>query len=89
MKNKTAVFFGKFQPPHLGHIITINRILRNFNKLIVGITSDNKIGQDPNQIKKVFEEAFQDYKKILKDSQLIFDCRGHFRKLKLKKIINV
>ena len=64
MKNKTAVFFGKFQPPHLGHIITINRILRNFNKLIVGITSDNKIGQDPNQIKKVFEEAFQDYKKI-------------------------
>ena len=64
MKNKTAVFFGKFQPPHLGHIITINRILRNFNKLIVGITSDNKIGQDPNQIKKLFEEAFQDYKKI-------------------------
>tara|TARA_B110000008_G_scaffold161818_1_gene162418 strand:+ start:87 stop:1109 length:1023 start_codon:yes stop_codon:yes gene_type:complete len=64
MKNKTAVFFGKFQPPHLGHIITINRILRNFNKLIVGITSDNKVGQNPNQIKKVFEEAFQDYKKI-------------------------
>ena len=64
MKNKTAVFFGKFQPPHLGHIITINRILRNFNKLIVGITSDNKIGLDPNQIKKVFEEAFLDYKKI-------------------------
>tara|TARA_B100000795_G_scaffold260183_1_gene235799 strand:+ start:57 stop:1085 length:1029 start_codon:yes stop_codon:yes gene_type:complete len=64
MKNKTAVFFGKFQPPHLGHIITINRILRDFNKLIVGITSDNKIGQDPNQIKKVFEEVFQDYKKI-------------------------
>ena len=64
MKNKTAVFFGKFHPPHLGHIITINRILRDFNELIVAITSDSKKGLDPNQIKKIFEEAFQDNKKI-------------------------
>ena len=64
MKNKTAVFFGKFHPPHLGHIITINRILRDFNELIVAITSDNKKGLDPSQIKKILEEAFQDNKRI-------------------------
>ena len=64
MKNKTAVFFGKFHPPHLGHIITINRILRDFNELIVAITSNNKKGLDPSQIKKILEEAFQDNKRI-------------------------
>lgn len=64
MKNKTAVFFGKFHPPHLGHIITINRILLDFNELIVAITSNNKKGLDPSQIKKILEEAFQDNKRI-------------------------
>tara|TARA_A100001015_G_scaffold318323_1_gene437885 strand:+ start:3948 stop:5243 length:1296 start_codon:yes stop_codon:yes gene_type:complete len=29
-----------------------------------------------------------DYKKIVKNSRLIFDCRGYFRNIKLEKIIN-
>ena len=64
MKNKTAIFFGKFQPPHLGHIITIKHILRGFNKLIVGITYNDKDGLDPKKIKKIFNTAFKDYKNI-------------------------
>ncbi len=65
MKDKTAAFFGKFQPPHLGHIITIKRILKDFNKIIIVITHDkNKESLDPKQIKKIFEEAFEDNKNI-------------------------
>ena len=64
MKNKTAVFFGKFQPPHLGHIITINRILNKFNKLIIAITFVNNSNLNPYKIKKTFEEAFPNNKKI-------------------------
>lgn len=65
MKDKTAAFFGKFQPPHLGHIITIKRILKDFNKIIIVITNDkSKQSLDTKQIKKIFEEAFEDNKNI-------------------------
>lgn len=64
MKNKTAIFFGKFYPPHLGHVITINRILNNFKKLIVGITSNDKVDLDPYKIREILKEVFQDNKKI-------------------------
>jgi cytidyltransferase-like protein len=66
MTNKTAIFFGKFQPPHLGHVITIKRLLPNFKKLIIGITyvkSKNSILK-PKQIKKILKEIFQDYNNI-------------------------
>jgi len=59
MKKKTAVFIGKFQPPHLGHIITINRILKKFDKVIVGITYNKIDNLDPHKIKKILEEVFQ------------------------------
>lgn len=66
MKDKIAAFFGKFQPPHLGHIITIKRILKDFNKIIVVITNDHKNESlDPKQIKKIFKEIFYDNKHIL------------------------
>ena len=65
MKDKTAAFFGKFQPPHLGHLITIKRILKNFKKIIIVITHDkSKQSLDTKQIKKIFEEAFEDNKNI-------------------------
>ena len=64
MKNKTAVFFGKFQPPHLGHVITIKRILQDFKKLIVGITYTDKNGLGPNKIKKIFEDTFKNEKNM-------------------------
>jgi cytidyltransferase-like protein len=60
MKNKTALFVGRFQPPHLGHVITMNRILRNFKRLIVGITHKDEEGLAPKKIKEIFKEAFQD-----------------------------
>jgi len=34
----TAFFPGKFQPPHLGHILTINKIYNQYDKIIIGVT---------------------------------------------------
>ena len=37
----TALFPGKFQPPHLGHIISIMSICDQYDKVIVAVTDDN------------------------------------------------
>lgn len=37
-KDKTALFVGKFQPPHLGHITTIMNQYGRYEKIIVGVT---------------------------------------------------
>jgi len=40
-KTRQVAFFpGKFHPPHLGHIQTINKILSKYKKVIVGVTGD-------------------------------------------------
>ena len=36
----TVFFPGKFQPVHLGHIISIMNIYEKFDKIIIGITQD-------------------------------------------------
>ncbi|MFW9969668.1 MAG: nicotinamide-nucleotide adenylyltransferase [Candidatus Odinarchaeota archaeon] len=38
-KNKTALFIGRFQPIHHGHIYIINQILKSHNKIKIGIGS--------------------------------------------------
>ena len=37
MINKIAIFSGRFDPPHLGHIITLHKILTCYSKVIVPI----------------------------------------------------
>ena len=43
MKNKSIhsgpVFLGKFQPPHIGHVITISKLLDAYPNLAIGITN--------------------------------------------------
>lgn len=34
----TALFMGRFQPPHLGHILTIKNLSKKYSKLIIGVT---------------------------------------------------
>ena len=34
----TAVFIGKFQPPHIGHILTAKKLLSEYSSVIIGIT---------------------------------------------------
>lgn len=37
---KIGFFPGKFHPPHVGHILTILKILPKYKKLIIGVTED-------------------------------------------------
>lgn len=34
----TALFLGRFQPPHVGHLLTIKKLSSKYDKLIVGVT---------------------------------------------------
>lgn len=47
-----ALFIGKFQPPHVGHILTARRLLLEYDKIIIGVTESL-----PNiiPVKKVLE----------------------------------
>jgi len=63
MKNKVAIFMGKFQPPHLGHIRTILRIYRDYSKLIIGVTEDKRV-MSAYDVKNILDEIFIDYDSI-------------------------
>lgn len=35
---KTALFLGRFQPPHVGHLLTIRSLAARYDKVIIGVT---------------------------------------------------
>ncbi len=63
MKKNIGLFLGKFQPPHLGHVRTILNLKDDYDKLIVGVTEDERI-LSFNEIKTIFMDIFKDFKKI-------------------------
>ena len=54
-----AFFPGKFQPPHLGHVETINRILEDYDKVIIGITEDKPRVMSQKEVAQHFKKAFK------------------------------
>lgn len=34
----TALFLGRFQPPHVGHVLTIRRLAKRFDRVVIGVT---------------------------------------------------
>ncbi len=63
MSKNVAIFLGKFQPPHLGHIRTILRIYKEYEKLIIGVTEDKKI-MSTTEVCDILNEVFADFKSI-------------------------
>lgn len=56
---KTAFFPGKFQPVHLGHIITLMNIYDKYDKIIVGITEDTPEVISQEERKDIFDRVFK------------------------------
>ena len=56
---KIAFFPGKFQPVHLGHIVTLMSIYNEYDKIIVGITEDKPDIISQEERKSIFESVLK------------------------------
>jgi len=61
VKSKNILFPGKFQPPHLGHILTIIKLYHKYNKIIIAITDDKPEVMSQLKRKKIFDDIFKDF----------------------------
>jgi nicotinamide-nucleotide adenylyltransferase len=66
---KIALFPGRFQPPHLGHILTIMRIYPIYDEIIVGISEYTYGGRkkrvlSTKKIMNILEKLFINLPKI-------------------------
>jgi nicotinamide mononucleotide adenylyltransferase len=63
--NETAVFIGKFQPPHIGHILTIRKLLLEYKSVIIAVTEGK-----PNLIS--YEMVSSIFKNVLAEQEVSF-----------------
>ncbi|WP_449448236.1 adenylyltransferase/cytidyltransferase family protein [Thermomonas brevis] len=59
-----AIFLGKFQPPHLGHVRTILSVAKEFEHVIVGITMGEPQVIDYGEAKDIMQDVFAHNPKI-------------------------
>ena len=58
------LFIGKFQPPHLGHILTINKLIKKYSVVTIGITEGKPKFFKRKKIKLIFESIYHNEKKV-------------------------
>ena len=51
----TALFIGKFQPPHIGHLLTINKLKSKYKKLVIGVTEGEPNFVPVSTVIEIFE----------------------------------
>lgn len=59
-----AFFPGRFQPPHIGHILTLMRLYPQYDKIIIGISENTYGGRkkqilSPKTVKAILGNVFQ------------------------------
>jgi len=74
-KPESVAFFpGKFQPVHMGHITSIMKIFEDYEKIIIGITSDSPNVLSLQKRKEVFQSVlsrFDKFEYVFFDTALI------------------
>ena len=64
-KSKSVAFFpGKFQPVHMGHVTSLMKIFDDYDKIIIGITSDPPNVLSLNARKEIFESVLSRFNKF-------------------------
>lgn len=58
------LFIGKFQPPHLGHVLTINLLRKKYSHIDIGITAGKPRLLSQNKVSKIFNLVFFNDKNI-------------------------
>lgn len=66
MRKVTALFVGRFQPFHKGHLHAIKYILANFDEVVIGIGTSNKSDTSDNPF------SFEERKTIIEESGIKF-----------------
>lgn len=64
----TAILPGRFQPPHLGHILTLMRIYPLYDEIIIAVTSYTYGGKKKQvlpipQVVKILQDVFRNLPK--------------------------
>ncbi|MBW2976272.1 adenylyltransferase/cytidyltransferase family protein [Candidatus Woesearchaeota archaeon] len=59
IKKGVAFFPGKFQPPHLGHVISLMQLYPKYDQIIIGITEDGPDVISQKERKAIFEKALE------------------------------
>ncbi len=74
-KSKSVAFFpGKFQPVHMGHITSLMKIYDDYDKIIIGITSDSPSILSLQERREIFEKIlskFNKFKYVFFDTALV------------------
>lgn len=56
----TALFPGKFQPPHIGHIMLAAYCLQKYDSVIICITTDTPQFVPHDEVERIFKIVFYD-----------------------------
>ena len=60
----SILFIGKFQPPHLGPILTVCKLVKKYKKITIGITEGGPKYFERKKIKQIFNNVFNGNKNI-------------------------
>ena len=82
MINKTVLLSGRFDPPHLGHVITMMRLGQQYKKVLVVILDHKEQRYPLTYRKKVIGEALS----MAKGNYEVKVNKIHFGKITLKQI---
>jgi len=88
---KTAIFSGRFSPPNLGHVLTIQNILTKYNKVIVPILDyPDREGCSPYIAEALFKKVFSylDYSWVFDGEKSVkfIQNKEHFGKIAKDKL---
>jgi len=59
-----GLFVGKFQPPHLGHVISIMSIYNDYDKIIIGVTEGEPRVMSLDKTVTILDLVFEHLPKI-------------------------
>ena len=58
-----ALFLGKFQPPHLGHVLTLMKLYPQYDEILIGVSDYGPQVMEYKQIERIFNAVFRHLKK--------------------------
>jgi len=60
----TAIFPGRFQPPHLGHVLTILNVAKKYDRVIVAVVDLPPSIMPPEESAAILKRVFEGRRKI-------------------------